>query len=95
MFQFLGQIGRLQDGLGFVPPTAHHVRDLAEKYNNAVQLTKDNACMTALQEEIGLSLDYDGAIGILTDARHGGRRKAKDNNLPWLTSSKYFFSQIN
>jgi hypothetical protein len=76
-----GQISRFQDGLGFVAPTANHVRDLTAKYTEAVKITTGRVCDSALQEEIGLSFENGGAISILTDARHGGRRNAKDTNV--------------
>ena len=51
------------------------------KFPTAVCATKDLVSDQALKEEIGMSEENCGAIAILTDARHGCRRNAKDTNV--------------
>ena len=54
---------------------------MTAKFATAVCATKDLVCDQALKEEIGMSEENGGAIAILTDARHGCRRNAKDTNV--------------
>ena len=75
------QISRLQDSLGFIELQAEVQRDMTAKFATAVCATKDLVCDQALKEEIGMSEENGGAIAILTDARHGCRRNAKDTNM--------------
>lgn len=50
-------------------------------YDTAISTSKDFVCDQALLEEIGMSEEYDKAISILTDAKHGCRRNAKDSSI--------------
>jgi hypothetical protein len=54
---------------------------LTAKFAEAVSTRKDFSCEQAHREELGMSEESDGAIAILTDARHGCRRNAKDTNV--------------
>lgn len=75
------QVTRLQEAIKFFPLRDEDAKDLLSKYNTAVLTEKDYSCDQALREEIAQSLDNDGAISILTDARHGFRKNSKDTNV--------------
>lgn len=83
------QIERLQDGMGFYGHQLPEEKDLFSRYAEVVRLEKNISCDNALLEEIGSSLEEDGAISILTDARHGCRRNSKDTNVVCIGSSSH------
>lgn len=60
---------RLQETIKFFPLRDEDAEDLLSKYTTAVLTEQDYSCDQALCEEIVQSLDNDGAISILTDAR--------------------------
>lgn len=75
------QVTRLQETIKFFPLRDEDAEDLLSKYTTAVLTEQDYSCEQALCEEIVQSLDNDGAISILTDARHGFRKNSKDTNV--------------
>lgn len=83
------QIERLQNGMRFYPQQLQDERNLFSQYAEAVGAETNISCDNALREEITLSEEEDGAISILTDARHGCRRNAKDTNVVCIGSSSH------
>lgn len=83
------QVDRLQSGMGFYPQQLQDEKELLSQYAQAVQDEKNTSCDNALREEIGSSEQDDGAISILTDARHGCRRNAKDTNVVCIGDSTH------
>lgn len=75
------QMERFAEALGFGKISGVESKTSVEKYRNIVSIEKKKSCENALMEEIGYSNDDHGAIGIMTDARHGWRRNAKDTNV--------------
>lgn len=83
------QVDRLKSGMGFYPQQLQDEKELLSQYAQAVQDEKNTSCDNALREEIGSSEQDDGAISILTDARHGCRRNAKDTNVVCIGDSTH------
>ena len=50
-------------------------------YKCAVESECKRSCETAIMEEITNSFDNEGSVDIMTDARHGHRKNAKDSNI--------------
>jgi len=75
------QVERISQVLGFSKISVETATNCEEKYQDIVHKEKEYSCEDALMSEIGSSFDDDGEIGIMTDARHGWRRNAKDTNV--------------
>ena len=54
---------------------------LETDYKSVVECETRISCETAIKEEIINVFDNDGSVDIMTDARHGRRKNAKDTNV--------------
>ena len=75
------QFERLSDCNGFTYlDSVVVVKAIGNDYKSVVNLETQSSCEDAQMEEITNSFDNEGLIDIMTDARHGHRKNAKDTN---------------
>ena len=56
-------------------------KTIENDYRSAVDFECRLSCESAIMEEIVNSFDNEGSVDIMTDARHGHRKNAKDTNV--------------
>ena len=77
------QFERLSDCIGFTY-LDYVVKAISNDYKSVVNLETQSSCEDAIMEETSNSFDNEGSIDIMTDARHGYRKNAKDTNVMCL-----------